>query len=213
MNLDAAHAYHVKANVDGVEKLPEDFFLQPANRYDFVISVMEPKEGDDEHIMIFNKNARREAEGEFTVDPASGVKWMEYFDPHIGEYVPVELKDGMLRDSYQVGEGKLYRLRYDDPPVFETETEPVTEPVTEPTTEPVTEPVTEAATESATEATTEEMTEAKTDSVTQAPAASDSETATEELTVDGGCTSAMNIGAVTVVATVVAFAVRKKKEK
>lgn len=114
MNLNAAHAYHVSPNVDGVEALPEDFFLRPVGCRDFVISVMEPKEGEDEHVMIFNKNSTEAAEGGFTVDPASGVKWVEYFDPHIGEYIPVELRDGTLKDSYLAGEGKLYRLRYDD---------------------------------------------------------------------------------------------------
>ena len=108
-----------------MEKLPEDFFLQPANRNDFVISVMEPKEeGGDEYIMIFNKNVKRDVEGKFTVDVASGVKWVEYFDPHTGEHIPMELTDGMLTDTYVAGEGKLYRLRYDTPP---SETEETTE--------------------------------------------------------------------------------------
>ena len=190
MNLDAAHAYHVKANVDGVEKLPEDFFLQPANRYDFVISVMEPKEGDDEYIMIFNKNSRREAKGEFTVDPASGVKWVEYFDPHIGEYIPMELEDGMLKDSYLVGEGKLYRLRYDTPPSETEETEETTEP---------TETTAEVPTESATNATTE--------ATGTAPETNGKPSA------DGGCSSVVGFGATMVSAIAAAVVVYRKKEE
>ena len=147
MNLDAAHAYHVKANANGVEKLPEDFFLQPANRNDFVISVMEPKEGEDQYIMIFNKNNRRDVDGAFTVDAASGVQWVEYFDPFIGEYIPMEFTDGKLNDSYLPGEGKLYRLRYDTPP---SETEVPTETAAEVPTEPATE---DAATDTASETT------------------------------------------------------------
>ena len=147
MNLDTVHAYHVKANTDGVEKLPEDFFLQPANRNDFIISVMEPKEGEDQYIMIFNKNNRRDVDGAFTVDAASGVQWVEYFDPFIGEYIPMEFTDGKLNDSYLPGEGKLYRLRYDAPP---SETEAPTETAAEVPTEPATE---DAATNTASETT------------------------------------------------------------
>ena len=136
MNVDVAHAYHVQKNVQGVEGLPDDYFLQPSGRNDFIISVMETKEGDDQYIMIFNKNTKRNATCKFTVDPASGVKWVEYFDPHIGEYIPVEFEDGMLKDKFIPGEGRIYRLRYDDPP---SETEAPTEAPTEPETEPVTE--------------------------------------------------------------------------
>ena len=175
-----------------MEKLPEDFFLQPANRNDFVISVMEPKEeGGDEYIMIFNKNARREVDGSFTVDPASGVKWVEYFDPNIGEYVPLELENGKLNDSYLVGEGKLYRLRYDTPP---SETEVPTETAAEVPTEPVTDASTEAVV-------TEPATDPVTDSVT-----------TDAPTADGGCTSVVGVGSVAVMAAAAAFVAGKKKE-
>ena len=144
MNVDVAHAYHVQKNVQGVEGLPDDYFLQPSGRNDFIISVMETKEGDDQYIMIFNKNTKRNATCKFTVDPASGVKWVEYFDPHIGEYIPVEFEDGMLKDKFIPGEGRIYRLRYDDPP---SETEAPTEAPTEPETEPVTEAPAEEKTE------------------------------------------------------------------
>ncbi len=136
MNLDTAHAYHVQKNVNGVEGLPDDYFLQPQGRNDFIISVMEPKEGEDQYIMIFNKNTKRNATCKLTVDAAAGVKWLEYFDPHIGEYIPVEFEDGMLKEEFLSGEGRLYRLRYDDPP---SETEAPTEAPTEPVTEAPTE--------------------------------------------------------------------------
>ncbi len=165
MNLDAAHAYHTNARTVGVEHLPEDYFLQPnSSRVDFIISCMEPKEGTDSYIMLFNKNPKKdEMVGKFTVDPDSDVKWLEYFDPFTGEYIPVEFVDGKLEETFRAGEGKLYRLRYDDPPskTEETTEEPTEEPTPEPTpepTEPATEPVTqpvateEPATEEATEA-------------------------------------------------------------
>ena len=190
MNLDAAHAYHVKANVDGVEKLPEDFFLQPANRNDFIISVMEPKEGEDQYIMIFNKNSRREVDGSFTVDSASGVKWVEYFDPNIGEYIPVKFEDGKLNDDYLPGEGKLYRLRYDNPPSETEETEETTEP---------TETTAEVPTESATNATTE--------ATGTAPETNGKPSA------DGGCSSVVGFGATMVSAIAAAVVVYRKKEE
>lgn len=133
MNLDTAHAYHTDKRPQGVEYLPDDFFLQPSGRSEFVISVMEPKEGDGDYIMIFNKSQRmRNATAKFTVDASCAVKWLEYFDPFIGEYIPVTFEDGKLTDTFRPGEGKLYRLRYDDPP---TETEAPTEAITEPSAE------------------------------------------------------------------------------
>ena len=215
MNLDTVHAYHVRANAEGVEKLPTDFFLQPANRNDFIISVMEPKEGDDQYIMIYNKNYRRDVEGSFTVDPASGVKWVEYFDPFTGEYVPVTLENGLLNDSYLVGEGKLYRLRYDEPPVEETEaeTEPATEPVTEPATEPVTEPTTDAATDAVTEPATDTEAETKVENLTDAPAVSDPDTDMTEEPASGGCTSALGISAVLLPTVAAAVVLRKRRDE
>ena len=189
MNVDVAHAYHVQKNVNGVEVLPEDYFLRPSGRNDFIISVMEPKEGEDQHIMLFNKNTKRNATCKFEVDPAAGVKWVEYFDPHIGEYIPVEFEDGLLKDKFLPGEGRVYRLRYDDPP---SETEAPTEAPTE--------PVTEAPTDVSTEAPVADDTTAPAEDVTTAEAPDDK----------GGCGSVMGFG---VAAVLMAAAVALKKEK
>ena len=35
---------------------------------------------------------------------------------HPGEYIPVDISDGVLTDDFLPGEGKLYRLRYDEFP-------------------------------------------------------------------------------------------------
>ncbi|MBE6585661.1 MAG: hypothetical protein E7645_03940 [Ruminococcaceae bacterium] len=158
MNLDAAHAYHTDKKIRGVEYLPEDFFLQPGGgRNEFIISVMEPKEGDENYIMIFNKNTKRkEITGKFAVNLSSDVKWLEYFDPFIGEYIPVKFSDGMLTDTFKPGEGKLYRLRYDEYP---QETEIPTEAPTEPATEEITVAPTEVPTQLPTEAPTESPSE------------------------------------------------------
>ncbi len=215
MNLDTVHAYHVIKNVGGVEYLPEDYFLQPDGRNDFLVSHMESKDGDETYIMLFNKNTRRTASCDFTVDPDSGVKWLEYFDPFIGEYIPVELTDGSLEDSFKAGEGKLYRLRYDDPPV-ETE-EPTEEPTEGPTEEPteiptqeVTEVPTEEVTEAPTETPTQEVTEAPTETPTEAPTA---ETATEA-EPSKGCGSVMSgIGIpILLSALTAALCVRRRKD-
>ncbi len=159
MNLDTVHAYHVRPS-GAVEKLPEDYFIQPTSqRSDFIISEMEPKEGEDRYIMLFNKNTKRnEVSGKFSLSADSGVQWLEYFDPFIGEYIPVKMDNGVINETFRPGEGKLYRLRYDDPPV-ETEEETTEEPTPEPTdvpTEPATSPETDPA---VTEAPTAEETD------------------------------------------------------
>jgi outer membrane biosynthesis protein TonB len=96
------------------------------------------------------------------VDLTGEVKWLEYFDPFTGEYIPVEIKDGVMEETFRAGEGRVYRLRTDEPPV---ETEAPTEaPTEEPTEVP-----TEAPTETPTEIPTEEPTEAPTETPTEAP--------------------------------------------
>jgi len=188
MNQDVAHAYHTDKQTANVEYLPEDFFIQPeGRRSEFIISVMEPKEGDDQYIMIFNKNyLRKKMTGSFLVDLSGDVKWLEYFDPFTGEYTPVKLEDGEMKETFLAGEGRVYRLRTDEPPkepeVTEPATEPITEPVTEPVTEPATEPETVPVTESVTEPVTEPVTESHTVSVTESATEAVTEPATEPAT-------------------------------
>ena len=156
MNVDVSHAYHTRA-ANGVEVLPEDYFIQPSTkRSEFIISVMEPKDGGDAYVMIFNKTYKKdETTAKFDVDLSGDVKWLEYFDPHTGEYIPVEIKDGVMEETFLAGEGRVYRLRTDEPPVEETTAEETTEAPTETPTEPVTERPTEAPTSAPTEAPTE----------------------------------------------------------
>ena len=186
MNQDVVHAYHVRQNTEGVEYLPEDFFLQPNNKYDFVVSVMEPKTGDDQYIMLFNKVMRRGLSCDFQVDPESGVKWVEYFDPNTGEYIPVEFVDGALKDAFEPGEGRLYRLRYDDPPSASEEetTEETTEVTTEATTETTVESTEEATTEATVDTTAEDTTEATVETTTEATTEAITETIEETVTTD-----------------------------
>ncbi len=113
MNLDTQHAYHTTNKQSGVEVLPSDFILTPAGKEDFVVSYMVAKDGSEPHIMLFNKSLRNEAEASFNVDPFCGIEAIEYLDPYTGEYVPVGISDGVLTDTFRIGEGKLYRLKGD----------------------------------------------------------------------------------------------------
>lgn len=113
MNLDTVHAYHTDTKVGGVEYLPSDFFIIPNGRAEFVISYMEAKDGTEPYIMLFNKSLRRDADMEFFVDLSSGIEGIEYLDPYTGEYVPMDISDGKLSDTFAVGQGKLYRLKGD----------------------------------------------------------------------------------------------------
>ena len=113
MNLDTQHAYHTTDKQSGVELLPSDFILTPAGKEDFVVSYMVAKDGSEPHIMLFNKSTRREAEASFNISSFSGIEAIEYLDPHTGEYIPMDISDGMLKDTFLVGEGKLYRLKGD----------------------------------------------------------------------------------------------------
>ena len=111
MNLDTVHAYHTDDTVSGVEYLPTDFFIVPEGRAEFVISYMEAKDGTDPYVMLFNKSLRRDADMEFFVDLSSGIEGIEYLDPYTGEYVPMDISEGKLIDSFEIGQGKLYRLK------------------------------------------------------------------------------------------------------
>ena len=199
MNQDIAHAYHVYPTIEGVEYLPEDYFLQPKGKNDFVISVMEPKEGNDRYIMLFNKNIERKLTCHFSVDASAEVKWMEYFDPQTGEYTPVEFKKNLLEDDFLPGEGRLYRLRYDNPP---SETEKPTEITTEAPTETTTENSSKGATETKTESADTESTEKQTDVITETEASD-----------KGGCESTISVGAVVLSAAAAAIVASKRKRK
>lgn len=129
MNVDVSHAYHVIRNVNGVELLPKDFYLQPDGSLenDFIVSVMEAKTGDEEHIMIFNKDlSRKSTPCLFQIDESKGIRRIEYLDPHTGEYLPVDISGNTLGDTFRPGEGRIYRLSY------ETEAEETTDAAEEP---------------------------------------------------------------------------------
>ena len=200
MSVDAAHAYHTDKRVSGVEHLPADYFIQTkGSRADFIISDLEPKEeGGDRYIMIFNKIFKKEMDGKFTVDLSGDVKWLEYFDPFTGEYIPVEIKDGVMEVTFRPGEGRVYRLRTDEPPA---ETEAPTEEVT-------TEEPTEAPTEAPTAAPTEAPTEAPTDTPAEAP--------TETEAPKSGCGSFVTVAAsppVLLAAATLCVAPRRRQKK
>jgi hypothetical protein len=143
--------------------------------------------------MLFNKNTKRNTmECKFNVDLTGEVKWLEYFDPFTGEYTPVEIKDGVMEETFRAGEGRVYRLRTDDPPA---DTEETTEEIT----------------------TQEPETEAPTDSETTAPAAEDATTeapTAEETTAaeKSGCGSALG-GSALLLLGGAAWILRKRKHE
>ncbi len=115
MSVDVAHAYHVIDNAGAVELLTEDYFLQPNRKFEnnFIISDMESKSGDEKYIMLFNKDFTKEkTKCLFDIDASEGIVGIDYFDPNTGEYIPMNISNGTLVDTFKAGEGKLYRLNY-----------------------------------------------------------------------------------------------------
>lgn len=212
MNQDVAHAYHIKKNVRDVEYLPGDFFLKPYSQYDLIVSVMEPKTGDDQYIMLFNKKLDRDITANFKVASDSGVKWMEYFDPRTGEYIPMGIEDSTFTDSFLPGEGKLYRLRYDEPP-FELEDTIETVSKAETETETKTETATVSANDTESATVSESVTESiSSESVNEVTAESPSEEATDA-TDNKGCGSTVSLGTVSLVMAAAAAIVLKRKDE
>ena len=115
MNLDTVHAYHTRKQIPGVEYLPQDFFLTPERKIDFVVSYMEAKDGSEPYIMLFNKSWTKDLTAAFQIDFSYGIGTIEYLDPYTGEYIPMDISDGRLVDTFRPGEGKLYRLKSFDP--------------------------------------------------------------------------------------------------
>ena len=112
MSLDTVHAYHTEKNVADVEYLPDGFFIKPAKNADVIIGCMTAKDRSDPYIMIFNKSTTEELkDAEFVIDTACGVESAEYLNPHTGEYIPMNISGGKFADSFDKGEGKLYRLK------------------------------------------------------------------------------------------------------
>lgn len=47
------------------------------------------------------------------MDLSTGIEAIEYLDPYTGEYIPMDISKGKLSDSFEIGQGKLYRLKGD----------------------------------------------------------------------------------------------------
>jgi hypothetical protein len=110
MKLDTVHAYHTKADVAGVEKLPADWMITPVRQENFIISQMVTAAGDQTYVMLFNKDWAHEATASFAVSPFSGIESLEYVSPFDGLTTTVTPEDGVFTDTFRPGEGKLYKL-------------------------------------------------------------------------------------------------------
>ena len=110
MKLDTVHAYHTRDGIAGVEMLPTDWMITPVGEENFVISHMVTCKGDETYVMLFNMDWEKPVTGSFRINEYSGIESMEYVSPFTGEHESVEIRDGVLTDSFRAGEGKLYKL-------------------------------------------------------------------------------------------------------
>ncbi len=113
IELDTVHAYHTTSRYAGTEKLPENFVIRPDGDCDFVISLMERKDGDGYAAMIFNNSWTRGASQKFVLDSFSGADGLEYYDLDTGEWKDVALSSGTFTLSFEAGEGILLRFNGD----------------------------------------------------------------------------------------------------
>ena len=110
MNSDASAAYHTTDRVSGVEYLPDDYFIQPEQEGDFVITYLENKDSEQpSHIMIFNNNISDEITAAFELN-VSEVSGLEYFNPATKEYESAVGNSGSCEFTFAPGEGKIFRL-------------------------------------------------------------------------------------------------------
>lgn len=110
MKLDTVHAYHTKADIQGVELLPEDWMINPVGDGDFVISHMITASGDETYVMILNNSWEHPATASFRISSFSGIESLLYVSPFNGSEYPANVTDGILTETFRPGEGKLYRL-------------------------------------------------------------------------------------------------------
>ena len=110
MKLDTVHAYHTKEGIAGVELLPEDWMITPVEDGDFVISHMITANGDETYVMILNNSWEHPATASFRVSEFSGIESMAYISPFNGNEYPANVTDGVLKETFRPGEGKLYKL-------------------------------------------------------------------------------------------------------
>ncbi len=110
MKLDTVHAYHTKEGVAGVEMLPADWMITPAGDENFVISHMVTPKGDETYVMLFNNSWEKPVTASFRISAFSGIESMEYVSPFNGSVYPVQIRDGVITETFRAGEGKLYKL-------------------------------------------------------------------------------------------------------
>ena len=110
MKLDTVHAYHTKGGIAGVELLPADWMIAPAEEGDFVISHMVTRKGDETYIMLFNKSWKQPVTASFRISENSGITGLAYVSPWGGGEYGVPVSDGVFTETFRPGEGKLYRV-------------------------------------------------------------------------------------------------------
>ncbi len=133
MGIDCAHAYHSGANiVDGVEKLPKSFFIQPQDKSsNFIISLFNSKDDSERYIMIMNNSTSESKKTKFSIDASSGVSSLTKYSTTIDtDNLPdptnlgatlgalkedrISLSDGYIEEEFKPGEVKIYKLNGDD---------------------------------------------------------------------------------------------------
>ncbi len=110
IHLECLHAYHTRAEVDGVELLPEDGMIGPDRNSNLVVSHMVHRQTGEPYLMLFHKDLHQPQTVPFRVRPDCPVKALSYYDPFTSEWRNIAVTDGGFSETFRPGEGKLYRL-------------------------------------------------------------------------------------------------------
>ncbi len=87
MSLEALEVYHTGRESGANNPLPKDFFLQPAEGTDLIVSYMRNGKTKQNYVMLVNRDYEKEAAVDFTV--AEEISSLEYISEENGEATPL----------------------------------------------------------------------------------------------------------------------------
>ncbi len=103
---DAVEVYHSRRNAGVYAVVPSDLFIRPAETANVIVTLMQERGGDDEYIMLVNKNYEKEQTFTCTLD---GVGSLQIVDEN-GALKPLSVKNGSFTLTLAAGDAAVLKL-------------------------------------------------------------------------------------------------------
>lgn len=104
---DAVAVYHTRNKTPGAyDTVPEDFPIQKEGSTDVILSVIQSRTGNDQYLMVVNKNIRRDQTVSLKV---ADIK-LKMVDDKTGKLIDAPVENGILKFDLVAGDGALFKI-------------------------------------------------------------------------------------------------------